>query len=166
MEQSTNQMQTETTQPSGNQSKKGMMFGMIACAVLGIAGIAFGVYGMIESNNKASEVSTLKTSIEDKTTTITELETKLSNLSTKSEATITPESEAAISSTESTETAGTASIVLGEILDENETRTVFNIGSCTADGPSVKCSITTPNGEALISYVTTDYILRLTLPNN
>ena len=49
-------------------------------------------------------------------------------------------------------------------LDENETRTVFKIGECSADGPSVKCPVDVNGKDALISYNSTDGLLRLTLP--
>lgn len=150
-----------------NQKPKSLIFGMVACVVLAIAGIVFGVYEFMDSDQKSQQISELKTSIDNKTTKITELETTISNLNAKNEIIdIGSETTTSDSKSETTTQSGTATIVLGDILDENETRTVFNIGSCTADGPSVKCSITTPNGEALISYVTTDYILRFTLPKN
>lgn len=54
-----------TEVPAGPQKKnKGLIWGIITCAVLVCAGVAFGVYGIIEINNKESEISDLKAQIE------------------------------------------------------------------------------------------------------
>ena len=167
MEQTTNETSIQSIQTKNNTKSKGMICAIIISVIFGLAGIAFGAYGMVQSNNKTSEISELKTNVNDKSAKIEELETTISNLNTKEEATV---QESAIivseSETQTKQDNETASIILGDVIDENETRTVYKIGDCSADGPSVKCSISTNNGEALISVVTTDSILRLTIPNN
>lgn len=159
---------TPLAPPNKSQKQKGLIFGIVICAILAIAGIAFGVYEFLDSNQKSAQISDLKTDVADKTTKITELETTISNLDAEKESVNIAESGIITDDSESETTIqdGTAAVILGDIIDENETRTVFSIGQCTADGPSVKCPITTPNGEALISYVSNDSILRLTLPKN
>ena len=46
----------------------------IAC-VVAVCGVGFGVYGMIQSSQKDSQISDLKVQVENKDGTITELET-------------------------------------------------------------------------------------------
>ena len=158
-------------QVNNNQKPKGLVYGLFACAVLAIAGIAFGAYGMVQSSNKSNEIVELKTNLTTKDAKIAELESELTSLNTSNQETeVNKETteDAATTETEvqTEETAKTAAIVLGDVIDENETRTVFKVGECTADGPSVKCSIKTKDGEALISVLTTDHILRLVIPKN
>ena len=157
-------IQTPTSpEPIKSNKPKALIATAIACAILAVAGITFGVYEMINANQKSQQISELKVYIEGKNTKITELETTISELNAgnkDAEAVEVVESEAEENSD------NTATIILGDIIDENETNTVFKIGQCTADGPSVKCPITTPNGEALISFLTTDHVLRLSLPND
>ncbi|MDO5480843.1 MAG: hypothetical protein Q4F60_00625 [Candidatus Saccharibacteria bacterium] len=61
-----------------NQSKKknpSKTIGIATCVILTLSGLSFGIYGLIEANNKSSEISDLKIQIEDKDGKITTLET-------------------------------------------------------------------------------------------
>ena len=141
----------------------------IIASILAVAGIGAGVYFFMDSNNKTNEISTLNSKItnlnaqiESKDTQIAELEAKVSSSNTNNEG------------TETTEKDGTATITLGDIITETETGKVFKIGECSADGGtsdpnthfSLKCQVTTNNGDSLISYHGDDTTLRLTLPND
>ena len=159
------------TSPSKPSKPKALIATTVICAILAVAGIGFGVYGMLDANQKSQQTSDLKTDIANKNTTITELESTISDLKAKSEKIETVEiAESATTPTNPEPTVreedNTIAVVLGDKLAENETRTVFKIGECTADGPSVKCPITTAKGDALISYNSNDSFLRFTLPNN
>ena len=143
----------EITQAPSKKST-GTTIAMIICALLAVFGIAFGVYEFLNNNKKTEQISNLETELETKNSTITELESKISNLESE---TIEPEAT-------TTENSETATIVLGEPLEDNETRTVFRIGDCTIDPPSTKCPVVVNDKESLISVVTTDGILRLTIP--
>jgi len=65
----TNIMATDT-----GRKDKGLVAGIIICSVLAIGGIGFGVYAMMASNSKSSEISDLKTQVTDRDNTITTLE--------------------------------------------------------------------------------------------
>ncbi len=76
MEQTMNQnvsagMMTGETEKKG----KGLIAGMVACAILAVGGVAFGVYGMMQSSQKDNQISDLKVQIEDSNGKITALET-------------------------------------------------------------------------------------------
>ena len=60
---------------TGGTGKKntGLIAGMVACAVLAVGGIAFGVYGMMQSSQKDSHISDLKVQVADKDGTIAAL---------------------------------------------------------------------------------------------
>lgn len=64
-----------TTKPnSATKSKsKPLLISLIICAILAVAGIAFGVFGFIFSNHYSSMVDDLKTMIEEKDKTIASL---------------------------------------------------------------------------------------------
>jgi len=141
----------------------------IAC-VVAVCGIGFGAYGMIQNSQKDNQISDLKVEINDKSAKIDELEAEISNINSKKEEvainteaiTMNPDVASQESSSDSSETAA---ISLGTMLDKNDSRTVFKIGDCTADGPSVKCPAIVDGKDALISYTSNDSILRLSLPN-
>lgn len=142
----------------------------IAC-VVAVCGVGFGVYGMIQSSQKDSQISDLKVEVNDRSAKIDELETKISNLGREKEEvaanTETTTTSPDVTSQESSKNSSeTAAVSLGAMLDKNDSRTVFKIGDCTADGPSVKCSATVNGKDALISHNSNDGILRLSLPNN
>lgn len=59
---------------SGKQSDgKGWKIATIVASVVAVCGIGFGVYCLIENNNKTQEISNLKTQIEEQNRIITEL---------------------------------------------------------------------------------------------
>lgn len=61
---------------SGKQSDgKGLKIATIVASVVAVCGIGFGVYGMIQSSQKDSQISDLKVQIEDSSGKITTLET-------------------------------------------------------------------------------------------
>ena len=77
MEQAMNQDATANMMIGGAEKKNtGLIAGMIVCAILAIGGIGFGTWGMMESNNKSSEISDLKVQVADKDGAITTLETE------------------------------------------------------------------------------------------
>ena len=77
MEQTMSQDATAGMMTGGTQKKNtGLIAGMVACAVLAVGGIAFGVYGMMQSSQKDSQISDLKVQVADKDGTITTLETE------------------------------------------------------------------------------------------
>lgn len=47
------------------QKSKGLVFGIVVCMIFAIAGVAFGVYGMVQANNKDNELNNLRTQIKD-----------------------------------------------------------------------------------------------------
>ena len=153
--------------PAADNSKQtngnGLRIATVVAAIVAACGIGFGVYGMLDSGQKAQQISNLETEITNKSQKITQLESEISQLSSKSEELLKP----TIDTSEPEATTGdeTAAITLESTLDENETRTVFKIGECTADGPSVKCPVDVNGKNALISYNSTDSLLRLTIPN-
>ena len=68
---------TQSTQPSKakkSKANKPLIATAIVCAVLAVAGIGFGVYGMLQTNSKSSEISELKVQISDKDKIISEFE--------------------------------------------------------------------------------------------
>lgn len=151
---------------SNPKNSKALLATAIITSVLALAGIGASIYFFMDSNNKSTEISnlnskvtSLNTQIDEKDNKIEELETKISSLNVNNEEVNNPESG-------TTEKEGTATIVLGEAIAETETGTVFKIGECSADGPSVKCPITTTEGKALISYTSTDNVLRFTTIDN
>lgn len=160
--------------PAVNTSKssdgKGWKIATIIASVVAVCGIGFGVYGIMQGSQKDGQIADLKTEINDKTTEIEELEAEMSNLDNKTEeivngvetTTISDAAEQTVSDNDSE----TAAILLGAVLDKNGDRTVFKVGDCTADGPSVKCPVTVDGKDALISYNSSDSILRLSLPND
>ena len=79
MEQVINQNTTTSATAGGTQKKNtGLAVGMVACVILATSGIAFGVYGMMQSSQKDNQISDLKVQIvnrdnddKDKTSTTT-----------------------------------------------------------------------------------------------
>ena len=157
----------DNKQKSGN----GLKIATVTACVVAVCGIGFGVYGIVQSSQKDGQISDLKVEVNDKSAKIDELETKISNLDNKKEevaiitetTTTYPDATSQESSDNSSETAA---ILLGAMLDKNDSRTVFKVGDCMADGPSVKCPATVDGKDALISYNSNDSILRLSLPND
>lgn len=133
------------------KSSKGMLIGMITCAILAAGGVGFGVYELEEAAKFSQQISNLKAEVENRDATIAELQI------------VAETSERELEKKASEETV---TITLGAKFDENETRTVYKIADCSADGPSVKCHVIANNEDALISWNSTDSVLRVTLPNN
>ena len=175
MEQTMNQDAAAGMMTGGMQKKNtGLIAGMVVCTVLAASGIAFGIYGMMQSSQKDNQISELKIEINDKTTKMEEFETIISKLNDEIEEAATSVETTTTTISDTTEQvtnnnnsdSKTAIILLGAILDKNDNRTVFKVGDCTADGPSVKCPVIVNEKNALISYNSNDSILRLTLPND
>ena len=158
----------ENKQKSGN----GLKIATAVACVVTVCGIGFGIYGMLQSSQKDSQISDLKVEINDKSTKIEELETKISDLDNEVEEVVTDVETATTTNPDATDqktsnnNSETAAILFGAMIDKNDDRTVFKIGDCTADGPSVKCPVTVDGKDALISYNSNDSILRLSLPND
>lgn len=163
---------TPITDKASKNSGNGLKIATAIASAMAVCGIAFGIYGMVQSAQKDNQVSDLKVELNDKTVKIAELETEISNLNNKTDeitidtevtATAEPDDNKQPTSNSNNETAA---IHLEAMLDKNDERTVFKVGNCTADGPSVKCPVTINGKDALISYTSTDSVLRLTLPND
>lgn len=172
---------SQTTPPqSENQTKtnNALKITTVICAILAIAGIAFGVYEFLDSNQKTAQISTLKNEISNKETTITDLEKEVSNLEDKISAieensnvvgpTETPESQVSPIPETKPESQENTIDIISEIADTDTTK-VYKIGECTADGGaashvSIKCPVTISGKKALISYHDDDRNLRLSLP--
>ncbi len=151
--------------PAVPSSKKptGLIVATAICSVLAVAGIAFGVYEFMGSNQKDSKISSLQSEVKEKDAKIEELENTISLLDMPTEETIVI-NENTDTETPSNQSNDTATVSLGTKLDDNGTRVVFKIGDCTADGPSVKCPVTVDGKEGLVSYNSNDSILRLSIP--
>lgn len=54
---------------------------MVVCALLAVAGVGFGVYGMLNSNQKSNQIAQMRLEITDKDEKITNLETENLTLS-------------------------------------------------------------------------------------
>ena len=156
---------TSSQNQSSQNNKKpvGLIVTMTICVVLAAVGISFGIYGVMDSNQKNQQISDLETKLDNKNLVIADLETKVSSLETKSEENVS-EPENTNPETATTSNDGTVALLLGDILNENEERTVFKIGDCTIDPPSTKCYVEVNGKQALISSVSTDTLLRLTIP--
>ena len=180
MEDNTNMAAPSTVVDNKPKDSKGLKIATAIACIFGICGIGFGVYGVMQGLEKDNQISNLKAEVNSKSAKIQELETTISNLNNKTEEividteTTTPTDTTEQNATEQNTTEQTASnddnetvtILLKEILDKNDDRTVYKAGDCTADGPSVKCPVTINGKNALISYNSNDSILRLTLFNN
>ena len=172
MDQNTdNGMPTASAVDSKQENGNGLKIATAIACVVAACGLGFGVYGMLQSAQKDSQISDLKVEVNDKSAKIDELETKISDFDSKEEEvtinteTITTDPD--IASQESNNNSSeTAAILLGTMLDKNDSRTVFKVGDCTADGPSVKCPAIVDGKGALLSYNSNDNILRLSLPND
>lgn len=153
--------------PVLNNSKQtggvGLKIATATAIIIAICGIGFGIYGILGSEQKSQQIADIETKLANKNQKITELEAEISQLDSEGEDILEPtidEPESEVITDEET-----ATIALESTLDENETRTVFKIGECTADGPSVKCPVSVNGKDALISYNSNDSLLRLTIPN-
>ena len=62
-------------EPIKPKNSKALVATTIACAILAVAGIAFGIYGMIQANNKSNEIAQLKVQIKNQDGTVTTLNT-------------------------------------------------------------------------------------------
>ena len=69
-----NEMAAGASMAAGKKEGKGMMFGMIACAILAIGGVGFGVYEMMQAG-QSKQISDLKVEIKNNDGTTTALET-------------------------------------------------------------------------------------------
>ena len=156
---------TQSQSLKTNNKPTGLIVSMVVCIILAVAGITFGVYTFMDSNQKTQRISELETKVNNKDIEIAELESKISVTDSETlEIATDMESTDQVTTPTQEMSSETAKIALGDIIDEDETRTVFNIGSCTSDGPSTKCHVEVDGKEALISHVDTDNILRLTIP--
>lgn len=180
--------QTTPTQ-SENQPKtnNALKITTAICVILALGGIAFGVYELMDSNQKSSTISALENEKSEKEAKIAELETTISNLEAESET--QSEKENTTESTEETnpttettttqpaDTSATSEAptiqLISEVADTDTTK-VYKIGECTADSGtgasphySLKCHVTINGKDSLISYHDGDNnILRLSLPKN
>lgn len=65
--QTTSRTPSATPRHSTNsKSVKGLSAGMVVCAILAVAGVGFGVYGLIESNQKSDQIAQMRVEISDK----------------------------------------------------------------------------------------------------
>ena len=67
------------------KNSKSLIATSIICAILALGGIAFGVYELMDSNQKSSTISALENEKLEKEAKIAELETTISNLEAESE---------------------------------------------------------------------------------
>lgn len=58
---------------SPSTTNKGLIIALIVCIILALAGVAFGIFGLISSNRKSSEINGLKSLITQKDETIANL---------------------------------------------------------------------------------------------
>ena len=65
----------EKSNQKSQKPSAGLIIGMAICSILAIAGIGFGVYGMMESSHKSNEIDQLKVEINDKDQKIASFET-------------------------------------------------------------------------------------------
>lgn len=158
---------SSVTSPEKQQKPKALIITTVVCAALAVAGIAFGIYMLLDSNQKANQISTLKNDITEKEATIAKLEDDFSILEAKTSTTTETDD------TTETDTNGESSaIALVSELDDTDSNKVYKIGECTADSGtaasahfSLKCHVTIAGKDALISYHDGDNnILRLSLP--
>lgn len=137
-------------EPAMSQSDKkpiGKFVIVAICFIIVTVSIFFAIFEHLKLNKKIQQISELKIELENKNSEIADLETKITS-----------------SETQIGENDATATIILNEVINESNTSTVYKIGECSADGPSVKCPINIDGGEALISFTNIDSILRLTIP--
>lgn len=86
--------QSNPNRSSSTQKSRGPIIGLIICALLAVFGLAFGVYGVISSNHKSSEIDGLKSIITQKDQTIANLkqpETPTTPAETPTETTTAPQ---------------------------------------------------------------------------
>ena len=77
MEQTVDQGTNVDMMTGGMQKKNtGLIAGMVVCAVLAVSGIAFGIYGVMQSSQKDNQISDLKVQVADKDGVIATLETE------------------------------------------------------------------------------------------
>ena len=156
----------EKPAPQACKKPVGLIAVTVICAVLAVGGIGFGVYEFMNSNQKNQQISDLKVDIEKKDSKIAELENTVSSFQTITEVTTTTPETTETEPTTTETAAGTAAVLLGNVLDDNGTRVAYKIGDCTADGPSVKCPVIVDGKEGLVSHNSNDSILRLVIPKN
>ena len=179
----------QTTSQSSDQPKtnNALKITTAICAILALAGIAFGVYELMDANQKSSKISALENTVSEKEAKIAELETTISNLEAESETqpeieNTTQPTDGTNPNTEPTTTQPTEQAtasenptiqLISEVADTDTTK-VYKIGECTADSGtgasphySLKCHVTINGKDSLISYHDGDNnILRLSLPKN
>ena len=161
------------TSPEKQQKPKALVITTVVCAALAVAGIAFGIYALLDSNQKANQISALKNDITEKEATIAKLEDDFSILEAKTSTTTEIDDTTETEAVTETDTNGeSAAIALISELDDTDSNKVYKIGECTADSGtaasahfSLKCHVTIAGKDALISYHDGDNnILRLSLP--
>lgn len=62
-----------TPHKSPNKSNKGLIVALVICIILAFAGLAFGIFSLISSNHKSSEIDGLKSLVAQKDETIASL---------------------------------------------------------------------------------------------
>lgn len=65
--------QTPIAHKSPSTTNKGLIIALIICIILALAGIAFGIFGLISSSHKSSEIDGLKSLVAQKDETIANL---------------------------------------------------------------------------------------------
>ncbi len=174
MEPTISQDATSPVASSEKQQKpKALIITTAICAVLAVAGIAFGIYTLLNSNQKDTQISALKTDLSEKEITIAKLEDNISILEAKTSTTAEIDDIAETREVTETDTNGeSATIELISELADTDSSKVYKIGECTADSGisasahfSLKCHVNIAGKDALVSYHDDDNnILRLSLP--
>ena len=63
---STQSLELPVASPANkNKKPKGLVFGVVFCAILAIAGVVFGIYELVDSNQKSQQISELKAQTEN-----------------------------------------------------------------------------------------------------
>jgi uncharacterized protein HemX len=161
-----------------NKNSKGLIALVIIFALLAIGGIGFGIYEIMDANNKSSEISSLKTQVGDKDEKITTLENEKNEIADKYNelvANTTTTGDANTTSTTSNpepaatvQAPTTSSTKDSDVILEN----VLEFGTCVGDQAagapegemiSVKCSVTTTDGSGTLFYTSGSKTLRFIL---
>ena len=78
-----------TTPITTAKKPKGMAIGMAICSVLALAGVGFGIYGMVSASNKSVNTADMKVQVKSEDGTITTLETEQIETKTEDGKTVT-----------------------------------------------------------------------------
>ncbi|MBR3324268.1 hypothetical protein IKG24_01875 [Candidatus Saccharibacteria bacterium] len=158
-----NAVSSEIMNGSKKKNSNGLIASTIIFALLAIGGIGFGVYGMVNMNNKSSEISDLKIQVKDQDEKIAILESEKSEMTsridelmasaaTASDADAGNSQPAAPAQTPTTSNTKASNVILENVLK-------FNYSKCIGDqdpgapegvGISVKCPVTTTDGDGTL----------------